>query len=336
MRVDRNPAIDAFWSWWSGARPRVEAWAASSGSDDRVADELTAHVKAIHPQLAWEVGEGRRAAHALTLSAEGDPGLRVLAESWRLRGPGDDEAFEYHASRQPFGGDLDALTLTAAGQRVSLRELRVAVEVDEERRAVDVVLHHPVFASLAGSEHRVVMFVLLDTLVGEDAVESWLGVLEASEEPAPPEAMPGSAFRAVVQELPQRWAEPMSLIGQFTDDDGRRYVAMWDVPRRRWSHPLHDTIAKIRLSYGGRADGLPEQEALVRIQAWEDALHEALGSTGVYLATVTGGGVRDVFYALRGDLGPAREELDAAVRAFGEQASLEVVYDPGWRTVPKF
>ena len=53
-----------FWTWWAGARGRVEAAIASGGFDERLVDEIGRAVDGIQRGLAWELAPGRAAQHA--------------------------------------------------------------------------------------------------------------------------------------------------------------------------------------------------------------------------------------------------------------------------------
>src|SRR5258708_1338094 len=54
--------LDAFWSWWRMAAPRLAATIDASQADS-IAGELSAKVHAIDPRLAWETGPGLKGAH---------------------------------------------------------------------------------------------------------------------------------------------------------------------------------------------------------------------------------------------------------------------------------
>jgi hypothetical protein len=57
--------IEDFWGWWGSAgRAAAEAGIGGAGFEG-FTGEMTRRVKAIHPDLAWELAPGGRAEHAL-------------------------------------------------------------------------------------------------------------------------------------------------------------------------------------------------------------------------------------------------------------------------------
>ena len=82
-------AIARFWEWWPQARRKLD-----DGVPADIADEMSAHVEAIHSDLQWEIGPGP----SLILSGGGDGELRGIAERWRAAAP-DDGTWKYLAAR---------------------------------------------------------------------------------------------------------------------------------------------------------------------------------------------------------------------------------------------
>jgi len=134
-------AIQSFWSWWGTARPRIQA-AIPGGPRPDLVEEITRHVKAVDPRLAWELGEGQRAEHALCVTAEGDPELRAVTERWVRAGPAADATWEYHPARPASISALEA-TMEIGGRRLVPGQARLLVQVVDDRQAVDVGFHHP-------------------------------------------------------------------------------------------------------------------------------------------------------------------------------------------------
>ena len=134
-------AIQSFWSCWGTARPRIRAAIAGGPRPDLV-EEITRHVKAVDPRLAWELGEGQRAEHALCVTAEGDPELRVVTDRWVRAGPAADATWEYHPARPASISALEA-TMEIAGRqlvpaqaRLLVQAVVVAREVRPDRRSL--------------------------------------------------------------------------------------------------------------------------------------------------------------------------------------------------------
>jgi hypothetical protein len=121
-------------------------------------EEITRHVKAVDPRLAWELGEGQRAEHALCVTAEGDPELRVVTERWVLAGPAADATWEYHPARPASISALEA-TMEIAGRQLVPAQARLLVQVVDDRQAVDVRFHHPALRALPRRARPVLAFL---------------------------------------------------------------------------------------------------------------------------------------------------------------------------------
>jgi hypothetical protein len=97
-REPQRPAD--FWSWWAGARDRVAADIVAGTGGARLADEITAAVRTIHPDMAWELAPGKTARHAFCITPEGRADLRPIALRWLDSAPPADATWEFHAARQ--------------------------------------------------------------------------------------------------------------------------------------------------------------------------------------------------------------------------------------------
>src|SRR5436190_8342295 len=180
MRFFRRPGaavpggnMTAFWSWWADFREeaavRIEA-----GRSHELEAELTRHVRAVDPRLVWELAPGAQSRHALIVSPEGDPAVRPVALDWESSAPAPDHVWEYHSSRQP--GSLGTLEL--GGIRVDLTEYRGTSSWDQVRERANVRLWHPATANASGDVPMQAAYLFLDTLLGEEAVERWIGTID--------------------------------------------------------------------------------------------------------------------------------------------------------------
>lgn len=97
-RSSANPeaaAIQRFWAWWADAKGQ---FAAEFAAEDlrRLAPEMTRAVRAVHRELAWEVGPGVSAKHQLCVSGEGTLEQRALAGRVIRQAPLNDAEWEYY------------------------------------------------------------------------------------------------------------------------------------------------------------------------------------------------------------------------------------------------
>lgn len=85
-QIPTQPDFGAFWRWWATAHRRIEH-AIATRQWEPLVEEVSAHVLALHPGLAWEFQAGRHAKHALCITANGAPELRRLTERWARSAP---------------------------------------------------------------------------------------------------------------------------------------------------------------------------------------------------------------------------------------------------------
>jgi hypothetical protein len=290
MRWGRSSApsadpIAAFWAWWPGARPRVEQAIDGAGWDGLV-DEVSARVSAIAPKLDWEFGKGRRARHALVLSAVGNPGLRSTTERWMRAGPPADAGWEFHPARQAEPAALES-TLDMDGDRLDLRQLRFGYTAAADRR-LDVTVHHPEFGRLPDRGRQRIAFLALDWLLGEDAVEVWIGAIDTAAHPI---GGAGSELRDEVARLAD--APPQWALLQGTPQGGQPVTATIQTPLRPARWPLFDQHVAVLLGYRQHdSSGMPAKEDLDALRAFEDQLRAALDHSAALVAHETTAGQR--------------------------------------------
>jgi hypothetical protein len=321
-RLAAADKITAFWSWWAEARPRYEVSGVASADLQR---ELDARVAAIHRDLAWEIG-GAPGQHRLTVSPEGKFELRKLTARWvRLapRTPG--WTYEPARARDP---ELD-FSVKTQGLEVALRAMRFFVEPDEARARVNVRAYHAAFAGAADAVAQRITLLALDTLLGEDDVERFVGGLEIAKT-EPPGAVDAVALRAAVDKMNRGGREPaFSMIG---DPRARRPVlAMIDLGLKRLDHLEHDWHLEVTIPFRApSANGFPTPDEHQATAALEDALVDALGKDVVYYGhAIRDGKLAIFFYAAR------RETVEAvlgpwlAARA-GRKIKRVWTSDPTW------
>ena len=98
--------------------------------------------------------------------------------------------------------------LEFGSNRLPLDKLRFGADTDSGRRQIDVHVYHPEFAALPDHDRNHVAYLALDWLLGEDAVEAWVGVIEPTTDPGVA-GEPADRVRAMVAALTDespRWA----------------------------------------------------------------------------------------------------------------------------------
>lgn len=329
-RPDPAGGTEAFWAWWGTAKDGVDA-AVRAGRAEDVAAELGAQVAAVHPELDWELAPGLRSRHALVVTSGGAPALRHLAQRWLLAGPPADEVWEYadtrRASWQP------GAVLQLDGSDVALDDLLV-VAVRDERWRLDVVVHHPAMPALPEETRATLAFLALDWLLGEDAVEQWVGAVDTAPE-RPDGAVPASQLPDAVASLAREASageESWSLLSGGTDD--RPALALARLPQPRFEDLQRIDHVRLRLPFRDvDAVGLPGDASLQALRDLEDQVVDAAGHDGVLVAHETSGGVRELHLYAR-DGREVADRLAPLASAWAEgRAQVAVTHDPGWEAV---
>lgn len=183
QQVPEDPAVAAetFWQGWYDLLPMVSA-ALGEGEPHRVEHELCQLVEALHPRLHFSLERGRQSIYALVVTGQEDPEVRPFTDAWRAAAPPDDAIWEYHDSVPPVP-DPTEVTVNLGEHRISLADVRVVAQVDED--VVDVAVFHPGFRDLDEAARLTMTFLPLDATLGERLAAERLRRVETAEtEPA--------------------------------------------------------------------------------------------------------------------------------------------------------
>src|SRR5207302_961130 len=150
-------SLERFWAWWATARDRLAAAFGKQTVSRQIAQEITDAVDFVHPSLLWELGPGREARYALTLCPEGDLSVRRLTAAWLRSAPPPDEAWEYHAARQP----APSLDVQIDGHEFPATEFTISYQYDDGRERFRVAVYHPQFDGIPDDVRRQVALLVL-------------------------------------------------------------------------------------------------------------------------------------------------------------------------------
>jgi len=310
-------SIDDFWSWWTGARAGVAAALDDGRHDAPVIAEL--HERIVGLGLVCELGPGVDARHAVCVSSQGDPDLRKTAYRWLDAGPPPDAEFEYHPGRLAPLNAAD-FVLEIEGRRFAFADLRFAIELDEERAELDLVVEHPGFGALDDDTRMQVGYLALDSVLGEEEVERWIGSIRWSAEPPTASADVG-LLRAVTDELRTRAPSEQT----WAVLRGRDALVVAARPLRPVDHPYFDHVCELVASL--------EDVELSALQDNEEALQGAFAGRAFHAASLTAGGERTAYVYVDGD---AATSVELATWAADRGYAFECHRDPGWEAVRPF
>ena len=334
--ADPAAGIAAFWSWWTAEGAARCAAEIAAGRAESLAGLLGQAVEGVHRDLSWELGPGGTSEHVLVVTAAGDPQLRSVARRWLLAAPAPDAVWEYADSR-PVEQELD-WGLSVEGRTVDAADVVATWTRTGRQPELDVALHHPALAALPEGTRGELTFLLLDHALGETAVETWVGAIDALV--APPTDRDGgsvgdlAALRTAVQELAAEYAGETWALLEASTADGQPVLAAVRQPLRAALAPHLDRHLRVELPYTDLTDaGLPGPASLEALREVEDDLGARLGSDGRVVAHETSGGVRTlhVYVDSTTDAAFRIEALLAGWPQGRPRTALRA--DPGWAAV---
>jgi hypothetical protein len=274
-----------FWNWWSSGRDRVAQAIDSGGFDDRLIGQIAAAVDTIHPAMAWELAPGRTARHAFCISPEGNAEVRQAALRWLAVAPPQDATWEFHASKQ---AAQRLMSLDVGGRRFDLEEMRAITSWDPARRRIDVRLWHPRFTEAPEPVRLQVAFVFLDSLVGEEDVERWVGQIDILEGPTG-----GRTPAELKAEIERHGAEATGdetwVVRDVRNADGDVEIVSANAALKRIDYPFHDHHVTISIVMG--IDRMPNESEDTVLDVEQADLIGRLGDAAVFVgrSTVIGG-----------------------------------------------
>lgn len=333
---DEAVGIAAFWTWW-----RDEGRAVTTGfvegrvPAEQLAPAMADAVHAVHPDLEWETTAGSASRHLLTVTAAGVPELRGVARRWFRAAPPADAEWAYADVRLAATGDLARTSLQVDGREYGV----AAATVDAYVRglAVDVSVYHPLFADLEPPDRDRIAVLLLDHVLGEEAVETWVGEVGSSPLPAL-DPVPIGGLRSVVRDLREQHTDdagrPAYVLMQGTGPTGSPVLVLARAPLKPATAPHLDTYVGLVVPYADRtADGLPGPGSLGRLRALEDRIAQRLGDNGDVVAVQSHDGVRILHVYVDGTTAAAEQVRSAALTWDQGPVRVESHPDPAWSAV---
>jgi hypothetical protein len=191
--------IEAWWHEFATAAPRLDSFFRRRDPWD-LAGWMREHLGAVDERIMWEFGPGTRGGdgHRLVLTPEGEHQLRPLVDAVLTRAPRL-AGWEFHAHRLAESLPT-ALQAVAERTSIDLTGWSARAELSEEG-LVDITLAPPGPAA-PSDETRSAALVLVETLVGEELMDVWVGGVEVEERASGgvPLAQLASGVRALVEQ----------------------------------------------------------------------------------------------------------------------------------------
>ncbi|MBT2231106.1 DUF695 domain-containing protein [Nonomuraea sp. NEAU-A123] len=335
--TEPSDGIAPFWAWWEETRPRLDSLVAA-GEAEGLSEWIAPAVAAVHPDLVWEVAPGRNAAHALVVTAAGDPELRSLAHRWVKGAPPADLLWEFHPSRQVNPQALE-LTLDVGGFEFALDKLMLGLRVPPNSPRVDVAAYHPIFGQLDEDTRLEATLLALDWLLGEDDVARWVGeITPATFQPI--DSVAAVHLPAVVADLASGYEEEQWALLEGQTAAGAPLIATARYPLRPVDYPLFDQHIAITLPYAHRDEnGLPVGESLTALRDFEERLAARLLKLhdDAVLAAHLSAESHRVIHIYADPTGDAAIHAKELIVSWEEgEPRVDVATDPAWTAVVAF
>jgi len=175
MKTSDRPQIDAikrFWTWFVANADRLKGLYANERFED-LTQEMNRELDRVEQQLAWEMGPGKQKPYLLTISSEGNPRLREIADLMIELAP-DLKGWELYSSR-PARPAPKVVRLPESGEAFETADWEFIPMENPEKGRLDLAV---VGDQLARSDREPALRAVslyLDQLLGEDTVEMWIG-----------------------------------------------------------------------------------------------------------------------------------------------------------------
>ncbi|MBK5266092.1 MAG: DUF695 domain-containing protein [Acidimicrobiia bacterium] len=308
--------IQEFWAWWSDVG-RASLLAAIEGQDSDIAEVLSDKVHELHLNLDWQLTPLDDGTFCLAISGGGSRMLRVLTETAMVWAPVDDDRFVYAAARiaQP-------LTPFEFGDTVIDPSLvRVATEVDEEYEQLDVTMYIPGAESYDDADLTELAMILLDTALGEDATERWIGIIDTVDQD-PGHSMYLTDLPGAIAQYEPTVTRDEWVVFQKGPSPKEPVVVALNVAAKHIEHLTHGIHVEIRIALTEVTGlGMPSEAEAERLAAIEDAIVDALPDGVILVARETGLNLRILhFYGRNAD------HLEEALTPFEDHASHDIEF----------
>jgi hypothetical protein len=167
--------INEFWKWFA-ANNKMLMVLYKSERFEQLGQHLNYQLDKIKPQLAWEIGPGKSEHNLLTISAEGNPRLRKIADLMirlapRLKG------WEFHSSK-PARSPAAIVRLPESGESFETSKWEFVPLERAECGRLDLIVVDNLLAQSERETALTAVSIYLDELLGEDIVEKWIGGFE--------------------------------------------------------------------------------------------------------------------------------------------------------------
>ncbi|MEE2047217.1 DUF695 domain-containing protein, partial [Nocardiopsis tropica] len=232
--ADSTTSVTAYWDAWPSVRDALAGAAdADRPAPSEVSERVTALVRAIHPDLDWEVGPAPKRqgglddldlsadtdpdklleqlaalddpskltdgpAHALTLRPGASEEARILSERWARSAPEDAE-WLFRPVR-PADHERLSSVVRWDDHELDLSHVSVSMRVNQGTGRIEVGVYHPDNMFLSQETREGVAEHVALLALGEDDLVRWIGLTAPLDEP-PLDPLPPTSMPSVVRQM---------------------------------------------------------------------------------------------------------------------------------------
>lgn len=351
-RPPETMSPEQFWAWFKAHEVELRQ-AANSGSlvERKLVKPIAEKLHRVHPGVQFEVGAAKEGEAELILTAEGIVSIIDFVEAMVEAAPKLDHwkvTALKHASN-----DAD-MTIEIGGKKFDRSNLFFSPNIHEDLPdLVDLNVVHTATSGEPDEVTRSGVLIFIDNLLGEVDSISHIDHLEV----VPNGTIQGE--RIPIAKLPEylnwrrsEFVEKYDRVRYDTRNDtytglegrtpdGQPIIAIINAALLKWDRKAsHPWLATITFTYRDvNGSGMPDAEAMDRMNAFEDELGERLKDMDGYLnvGRRTGGGCREIYFACREFRAPSKalRELKGKFEG-GPDLEYELHHDKYWRALEHF
>src|SRR5262245_53736410 len=174
---EKVAAIDRWWEVFQAKRESLEKlFAPKSRSNWNLPKFMEDHLQAIDPRLMWEFGAAvRQEGHRLVITPESQRHLRPMVRTILERAP-KISGWEFYPYRLPEAAEQTVQTVKGrAGVDITGAVIDASVAPG---RKLDLRFAFPLQPEMDQETAMQAAFVATETLMGEQVLDTWIGVIE--------------------------------------------------------------------------------------------------------------------------------------------------------------
>jgi hypothetical protein len=188
-RGDMLGRIDAWWTAFAARAGDLDA-AFSRRGDLDIPAFMARHLQAVDPRICWEFGRSLRGTgHRLVITPESQRQLRPVVQTLLERAPAL-AGWEFYPYRPPESVEMAHVTVSARCGGMTAPDAEIRLTRGKGNR-IDLTFCSAAFEPGSGPA-AYAAFVFAETLLGEEALDKWVGAVDAV--PAPRSGLMSKLF----------------------------------------------------------------------------------------------------------------------------------------------